>query len=872
MRAAERPTRNSNPTRAPKASTPRSTRRANRPSARLPAASWAVPGATTVRASRETARRRWRRAGGTGAGVDGDAPVGAAALGSATVGAAAVDDPGTVSARHDRPVSSPPPHVPVRAGLTRVSRSWEPVPRRLGDNGGHVAFGGPGPPHPRGYGRPPGDARLGQGRRRCRGRVSSNPAAGATGPVGRRAGRRARAGAVPAPAPATGRQGQHGLRRAGSSATSGEGASTRGSGATRPAAAPAPLGRRIVLVLVALWVTFLVVTPLHAWSQVSRVDTQTRPARGPPEAWEHLPPRGLGQPGGAERRGPGTLGTGARRGAAPTRSSWSTPRRVGQARAHLRPTGQLLGDPRRGPQQGQRGLRDRGARPCSWRRWRPRPASPSTGTSRSGSAGSRTWSTAWAEWGVPSQGDRRREGPHRPARGLPDPRRRELPGLRACRGTPTPGGPGSGGAPAPVPRSGHAAGGDPVDRPPADPLVGFTHAAAEGSSSGRTRPWSTPPASCRRCARCPRTSPQPGRPGGVHHASTSAGSAVLWDEERAEALFTMLREGTPLEAPREGAPTGAPRAGGRPRGDPAPWRGPRTRVPPLDSAPERRPGEQNLGTTTAEERGVAGEARRGGRDERESGIPGGRPRLGSRRLVHGRPAGAGGRRGAVALLVTVVVLTGAVAGGAVWHLNGNITKVDVSAAVGLDRPVAPPTEAVNILLIGSDTREGARQRHVRHGCARSPGTTPTPTSCPPVGGPDVGDRRLDPARLDDPAPPDCSPTAPKAEWVEPPVEQELPDRWYRVPHPDPRGQHRGVRRPLRGRGLPRVQDHGRRAGRGDGLHAEPIDDRKSHLGLAAGRHVSSTASRPSRTCAPASRWATARTSVASGDSRPSSPP
>ncbi len=43
------------------------------------------------------------------------------------------------------------------------------------------------------------------------------------------------------------------------------------------------------------------------------------------------------------------------------------------------------------------------------------------------------------------------------------------------------------------------------------------------------------------------------------NASTSAGSAVLWDEERAEALFTMLREGTPLEAPPEGTdgrPTG----------------------------------------------------------------------------------------------------------------------------------------------------------------------------------------------------------------------------------------------------------------------------------------------------------------------------
>ena len=43
------------------------------------------------------------------------------------------------------------------------------------------------------------------------------------------------------------------------------------------------------------------------------------------------------------------------------------------------------------------------------------------------------------------------------------------------------------------------------------------------------------------------------------NASTSAGSAVLWDDERAGALFTMLREGTPLEVPPEGTdgkPTG----------------------------------------------------------------------------------------------------------------------------------------------------------------------------------------------------------------------------------------------------------------------------------------------------------------------------
>jgi hypothetical protein len=43
------------------------------------------------------------------------------------------------------------------------------------------------------------------------------------------------------------------------------------------------------------------------------------------------------------------------------------------------------------------------------------------------------------------------------------------------------------------------------------------------------------------------------------NASTAAGSSVLWDRARAAALFTTLREGTPLEAPPEGTdgkPTG----------------------------------------------------------------------------------------------------------------------------------------------------------------------------------------------------------------------------------------------------------------------------------------------------------------------------
>jgi anionic cell wall polymer biosynthesis LytR-Cps2A-Psr (LCP) family protein len=36
------------------------------------------------------------------------------------------------------------------------------------------------------------------------------------------------------------------------------------------------------------------------------------------------------------------------------------------------------------------------------------------------------------------------------------------------------------------------------------------------------------------------------------NATTSAGSSVLWDDKRAAELFTMLRDGTPLDAPPPG--------------------------------------------------------------------------------------------------------------------------------------------------------------------------------------------------------------------------------------------------------------------------------------------------------------------------------
>ncbi len=138
----------------------------------------------------------------------------------------------------------------------------------------------------------------------------------------------------------------------------------------------------------------------------------------------------------------------------------------------------------------------------------------------------------------------------------------------------------------------------------------------------------------------------------------------------------------------------------------------------------------------------------------------------TRRQVHGKDRTHWRRRIAIAL-VLVVALGGAGAAYATWRLNANITKVDVSQAVGTDRPTqaAQAVGAVNILLIGSDTREGE-------------------------GNDAIGDVVEDPGQHSDTnllvhlskdrtwatvvsiprdsmtkAPPQCSPTAPKDQWV-----------------------------------------------------------------------------------------------------------
>ena len=78
----------------------------------------------------------------------------------------------------------------------------------------------------------------------------------------------------------------------------------------------------------------------------------------------------------------------------------------------------------------------------------------------------------------------------------------------------------------------------------------------------------------------------------------------------------------------------------------------------------------------------------------------------SRSDIHGPGPRARWRRPAAAVVAGILVIGAGVGGWVTSRLNGNITKVDVSAAIGTNRPTPPPTKAVNMLLIGSDTREG----------------------------------------------------------------------------------------------------------------------------------------------------------------------
>nr|WP_155058683.1 LCP family protein [Streptomyces blattellae] len=79
-------------------------------------------------------------------------------------------------------------------------------------------------------------------------------------------------------------------------------------------------------------------------------------------------------------------------------------------------------------------------------------------------------------------------------------------------------------------------------------------------------------------------------------------------------------------------------------------------------------------------------------------------------------------------LAGLLTLGVAGAGWVYWHLNANITSVDINSALGDDRPAKSmttpsgspsaspvPTEALNILVLGSDSREGKENQKLGGG-------------------------------------------------------------------------------------------------------------------------------------------------------------
>ena len=118
-------------------------------------------------------------------------------------------------------------------------------------------------------------------------------------------------------------------------------------------------------------------------------------------------------------------------------------------------------------------------------------------------------------------------------------------------------------------------------------------------------------------------------------------------------------------------------------------------------------------------------------------------------------------------MTALVVAVGGTAFAA-WRLTTNITKVDVSTAIGTDRPTQAPeaTEAVNILLIGSDTREGEGNDAYADRDGTIGGGAHSDTNLLVHLSADRSSATVVSIPRDSmtPAPPDCSSTAPKDQW------------------------------------------------------------------------------------------------------------
>lgn len=146
------------------------------------------------------------------------------------------------------------------------------------------------------------------------------------------------------------------------------------------------------------------------------------------------------------------------------------------------------------------------------------------------------------------------------------------------------------------------------------------------------------------------------------------------------------------------------------------------------------------------------------------GLPADEGRAVTRREIHAGTPSPWRRRVALGLVAVLAVVAGGVAF-ASWRLNANITKVDVSTALGTDRPTTAPTDAVNLLLIGSDTRDGEGNDTIGR-VTEEPGNHSDTNLLVHL----AADRSWAtvvsiPRDSMTPAPPDCSPTAPVADWT-----------------------------------------------------------------------------------------------------------
>ncbi|HYN29080.1 MAG TPA: LCP family protein [Dermatophilaceae bacterium] len=152
-----------------------------------------------------------------------------------------------------------------------------------------------------------------------------------------------------------------------------------------------------------------------------------------------------------------------------------------------------------------------------------------------------------------------------------------------------------------------------------------------------------------------------------------------------------------------------------------------------------------------------------------------RPRPGRHRARHRSPRRHPLLRRATAVAVVVLAVAATASGVAFARLTGNIHRVDVSAALGRDRPTptvtgdAPGGEGhagpLNVLLLGSDTRKGIGTTECGtdtvEGGAHSDTTLLVHLSA------DRTDVTVVSVPRDSmvPAPPGCDPDVPRAQWV-----------------------------------------------------------------------------------------------------------